>query len=280
MLHVKFCKKGIFLFSIILLALAACAEKGNEVGLSGLESFIVESDDLSNLVDAKNVGNLTEQRAERWIANYEERNAIAFIIAKDQLVDLALMRAMIKNSRNEIIIKNYFDKLTKHTTADAAVQKYYEAHIDEFTNKRAHAAHILISISPDADVNARAEQHKIALKVADELRRNSSFEEVAKQYSDDLETKNKGGDLGWIEAGKADADIVENVMSLNVDEIPQPFLTPRGYHVVKLLEPIEKNVIALDEVKEKIIYKIKYEEKLNELKRLKELAGKEVANLK
>ena len=279
MLHMIFFKCLISIFLII--ALTACTDDQGDEGLKGVNSFHIEAVDLpvsvnSNLPDDM----MNKRQADRRIAAYEERNAIAYVIVKDELIDMSTIRAEIKRSRNEIIIKNYFNKYVENATNDAAVQKYYDEHVDEFTIKRAHVAQILIRVTPDDDKNTQAELHKKALKIADELRRDGSFEDAVKQHSEDLKTRSKAGDLGWIETGKTNSAIMDSVMSLNMGEIPQPILSPQGYHIVKLLEPIERNVSSLDEVKQKILYKLKYEEKLSELKRLKELAKNEIGNLK
>lgn len=264
--------KNIFILSFITVLISCSDSKNTDISLNELNDFEVTQGDLVSMLKIKGFSGASGKRQERLKSAYIERNAIAAIVAKEALIDFPVVRFQIKRNRNEILIKNYFDQYLKEVTSPDAIQKYYDINIDEFTEKKVHLAHILIKLSPKTTVNQKAEAHKKAINIADEIRRGANFKKMAKKYSDDKNTKNNGGDLKWLQTGNIEQSILDVAISLKMEDIPTPILTSRGYHIIKLLEPTDKKVKSLEEVSEKIAYKLKYESKVKELNRLKGLA--------
>ena len=67
------------------------------------------------------------------------------------------------------------------------------------------------------------------------------FGSLAVEYSDDQTTRYRGGDLGWIPAGRSDARVDPVVMEAlfalpGTNTVSEPIQTSRGFWLVKLLE--------------------------------------------
>ena len=62
-----------------------------------------------------------------------------------------------------------------------------------------------------------------------------SFEEIAKESSNDRKSAQKGGELGWISSGGNVYPSFENAVFNLIanNEISKPFQTPNGWHIVK-----------------------------------------------
>jgi len=75
---------------------------------------------------------------------------------------------------------------------------------------------------------------KFALKIRDSIIMTGDFEKYAKLYSEDLATKNDGGDLSWIQKGKFFPELEKVGFSMLVGEISLPIETPLGFHIIKL----------------------------------------------
>lgn len=66
------------------------------------------------------------------------------------------------------------------------------------------------------------------------------FGKLAREFSDDLGSKNQGGDLGWFEQSRFGTVIGEQVAALADDELSQAFQTEQGsWHLIKRLEARE-----------------------------------------
>ncbi|HET7290472.1 MAG TPA: peptidylprolyl isomerase [Thermodesulfobacteriota bacterium] len=132
-------------------------------------------------------------------------------------------------------------------------------------------AHILISANtPDAE--------KKAEEVAEMAKSGKDFGELAKEYSEDKLSADKGGDLGYFKKGDLIETLEVAVDSTPVGGITGPVESPAGYHVIKVLErtgaeKAEKDdkdkdskkdsgkVMAIDEDTRKEITEILYKQK-------------------
>lgn len=75
-----------------------------------------------------------------------------------------------------------------------------------------------------------------AKKVKEELGQGKSFEELAKQYSEDTGSKEKGGDLGFFGAGKMVKEFEDSAYKLKKDEVSEPVKSQFGYHIIKVTD--------------------------------------------
>ncbi len=114
----------------------------------------------------------------------------------------------------------------------AAVEKYYAEHKDQFTEpERVHARHVLISTQKwsEEEARRRAETVRVRLKAGED------FAKVAREYSDDPGTRDRGGDLGWFERGRMVPEFEEAAFSLAVGQVSEPVRTAYGFHVIQVL---------------------------------------------
>ncbi len=101
-------------------------------------------------------------------------------------------------------------------------------------------------IATDDTINAeaKAQAESVVAKIkSGEL----SFEEAAKQYSDDT-TASSGGDLGYFGKGAMVPAFEDAAFALDVDQVSDLVQTQYGYHIIKLTEKIA----ATDDAPEQI----------------------------
>ncbi len=120
---------------------------------------------------------------------------------------------------------------------EAELMTRYEEQKDRYVvPEQRQASHILFEVASGAD----AEAQKLALAEAEsvlaEIRAGKDFAEAAKASSDDLGSKEQGGDLGWIEPGSSDPAFEEALFKLEAGAISEPVLGASGYHLIKLTE--------------------------------------------
>ncbi len=100
------------------------------------------------------------------------------------------------------------------------------------TSTQYHVRQILVKISPDESPGEA--QNKIDT-ISARLKAGEDFAKVATISSED-ESRNRGGDLGWISEGATLPQFESVVKSLKPGEISAPFQTPLGWHIVQLVE--------------------------------------------
>ncbi|MEH7457689.1 peptidylprolyl isomerase [Bacillus pseudomycoides] len=127
------------------------------------------------------------------------------------------------------------DTLKNSVRAQLATEKAIEQSITDKELKDNYkpeikASHILVK------------DEETAKKVKDELAQGKSFEDLAKEYSTDPGSKDKGGDLGYFGPGKMVPEFTDAAYKLKKDEVSDPVKTQYGYHIIKVtdIKPQEK----------------------------------------
>jgi peptidyl-prolyl cis-trans isomerase D len=113
-------------------------------------------------------------------------------------------------------------------------------------------SHILVEVASGAD----AEAQKVGLAKAEallaEIRGGKDFAEVAKTGSDDIGSKEQGGDLGWIERGTNDPAFEDALFALEAGQVSEPVLGSNGYHLIQLREVRAESRRPFEEVRDEI----------------------------
>lgn len=102
-----------------------------------------------------------------------------------------------------------------------------------------HARHILVRVN-DTQNDAAAKAKIDTLRAR--IEGGADFQAVAKESSEDANSRGQGGDLGWFPADAFGPDFGRQVTSLNDGGISQPFRTEAGWHVVQLVGRRETDV--------------------------------------
>ncbi len=76
----------------------------------------------------------------------------------------------------------------------------------------------------------------------------ASFEALAKQYSEDLRSREKGGDLNWFSRERLPEDFTGPVFALAPGQVSEPFQTALGWHIVEVLEREEERLLSYEEI--------------------------------
>jgi len=152
------------------------------------------------------------------------------------------------------------------TVTDEEITTYFNEHKDNFKEQeQVKARHVLARVeapaaapgTPNADANKKAleEAKKKAKKKIEEaqkkLKSGAKFEDVAKEFSDDV-TKNNGGDLGMFAKGRMVPAFEEVAFKMKPGETSGIVETTFGYHIIKVEDHKAARERPLEEVKESI----------------------------
>lgn len=181
---------------------------------------------------------------------------------KDPAIIERLRRLMANKYRQDVLAP----RLEKVQVTDEEVEKYYRAHQDEFTvGKKVRAAVIRISVPAGASDEKKAqltERAETARDAALQLKpATHSFGPVAVRYSDHQPTRYRGGDTGWMTAGKNDsrwpAEVNQAIFASTEPGQVSPVITiADGHYLIKLMETKASTLQPLAAVKEQIRHQL------------------------
>jgi peptidyl-prolyl cis-trans isomerase D len=135
---------------------------------------------------------------------------------------------------------------------EAQLQAEYQKNIRDYeVPSRVHVEHILFNTvgKPDAEV---AEIKKKAEDVLAQAKKGANFEELARKYSEDPGTKDKGGDLSWIVQGQTVPEFEKAAFSLPKGSISDLIKTQYGFHIIKIMDKEAAHTQPFEEVKAKL----------------------------
>jgi peptidyl-prolyl cis-trans isomerase D len=146
--------------------------------------------------------------------------------------------------------------IAEQKISEQQIAQYYQDNTALFTQPaRYHLAHILLKRTADANQANNTEQ-KLA-QLTSQLKKGDDFSALAKSFSDDVVTAQKGGDLGWVHLADLSPALQTAVAKMvQPGSVSQPFATPYGYEIIKLLDitPAKQQLLAqvTDNIKQRL----------------------------
>jgi len=145
--------------------------------------------------------------------------------------------------------KDYFKQVQ---ASSKEIDDYYQNNKEKFGQpKRVKVRHILIRAdAKDAEASAKAKQK--AESIQKEAVGGKDFSQLAKQYSEDPGTKDRGGEIGFITKGMVVPEFEQAAFSMKVGEVSPVIQTPYGFHILKVDEIQEARTEPLEKVKDQV----------------------------
>jgi len=135
------------------------------------------------------------------------------------------------------------------------IDQGYQDYLDQIgeTEER-KASHILIEVNDERnDDTAAALAQQLSVKAIS----GEDFSELAKKHSDDIGSKNVGGDLGYNTRGGFVTEFDDALFVMTEGQVSEPVKTEFGYHVIKLDAIRKPEVMSKDAKQVEIIAGIK-----------------------
>lgn len=168
----------------------------------------------------------------------------------------------------------------KVNITDADVKKFYDENPAKFEQpEMVRASHILIGTRDQATNSELSEEQKKAKhKLAEDVRKRAvageDFAKLAKEYTDDPGSKDKGGEYTF-PRGQMVPEFEAAAFSLGTNQISDIVTTQFGYHIIKLSEKIPAKKVELAKVSDDLKEGLKSQELQKQLPDYLEKAQKE-----
>jgi peptidyl-prolyl cis-trans isomerase C len=148
---------------------------------------------------------------------------------------------------NEIVDRRVYDRA--HAT-DGEVEEYWEKHKDDYRSSKTHHIYHI-------QVDGRA----LADSLYQELKKGEDFSAIASEHSEHFSSR-KGGDMDFYNPRILPEEVNRIVAGLAEGELSGVIQSPRGYHIVKLVETKQGELPSYDTVKQKIRVKIEHNRRM------------------
>lgn len=254
----------------VCLLVCACSKEQETEGdiLATINGQKITLQEFENFLRFKRIPNDDENLEKRIMEQYLDREALAAVIEQQKVLDSGLIEAELDEFKKEMIISRYFEKYLAEQVTDQAVASYYNSNAAEYEQRKARAGHILIRLNKNMSEEERQVKLTTAQEAFSKIKSGEDFSKIAEEYSEDKISAKKGGDLGWIKEGTIDQRFSKTVFALEEGSVSEPFETPFGFHIVKLIEKPQIVKQPLKAVAGDIRYQLRNKAKDTEMERL------------
>jgi len=179
---------------------------------------------------------------------------------RDQLLTNQLTQSEVRSRMKpptEADLKALFDKvlaeLQNKAPKDPAqsddlaeLSRYFSSQ----TGEKVRARHILIRVPKDAAFKDKSAALKKIQDIRQQIEKGADFEDMARKYSDDKPSAEKGGDLGVLSRGQTVPPFEKVAFELAVGKLSQPVETDFGYHLIQVEEKKASSKLRYEDAKE------------------------------
>jgi peptidyl-prolyl cis-trans isomerase D len=194
---------------------------------------------------------LTDRELQRAFALENEQRELRFVVlpagrfestaAVDDAQLQAWYAAHTDDYQSAESVKLQYGELTLASVAagvavdEAALTAWYGKNQTRYAQpERRRSRHVLIEVGTTADAAATEVALKKAQDVLAQAKAGKDFAALAKQYSDDAGSKDKGGDVGWTRKGQLLQAYDDALFAMQAGQISAVVKSDAGYHIIKL----------------------------------------------
>lgn len=156
----------------------------------------------------------------------------------------------------ELVMRDGKTLEEKAVVKDEDLKAYFEKNQDKFkTPDKYSARHILVSTTPGTGQDKGRTEAEAKARIAliqEELKKGRKLEDLAKDYSDDPGSKDRGGLYEDFDPAGMVAEFAEAVRTQELAKVGAPVKTKYGIHLVEVLKKTPAAVPAFDTVKEQV----------------------------
>jgi peptidylprolyl isomerase len=172
--------------------------------------------------------------------------------------------AMIQRARDNAIVESYLRSVSTPPASfptDAEMQSVYDTNKSAFLVPRQYQlAQIFVALAKDADKGAEDK----ARKKLDELEKKvkapgADFAAIAKAESEEHESAERGGEIGWLAEAQIRPEIRAQVVGLAKGAAAEPLKLDDGWHILKLMDTKASYARPLEEVHDALVQRMRAE---------------------
>ncbi len=145
-------------------------------------------------------------------------------------------------------VKAYFGKITAYLASgsteapkgmdddEADALRQAAGQVKALSAERVRVQRILVRLSPGAGANERKRALEAAQDIEKRLAAGGDFAAIAKKESEDPDSADRGGDIGYLVRGVAPEALEKAAFSMSVGQTSKPILTDAGFNIIRVTE--------------------------------------------
>jgi parvulin-like peptidyl-prolyl isomerase len=222
----------------------------------------LQQEALNELIDRKLIVDYFKQKGYQ-LPGYIIEDRIATVIREEHQGDRTAfsrklasfgytMERFRKEEMEKIIVASMRKQAVKvnPVISTERLRAFYHQHQSDFSSpEKIHLRMIILRSSERGTIE---EKTKFLQEVRERVKQGSKFEELARLYSEDADTAQKGGDWGWIEADTLNETLTKAAFALKPGKISPPVTVGSSVYLLCCEERQAKAVQTFEESRDTI----------------------------
>lgn len=189
-------------------------------------------------VDDREVEQVVDQEIQQIRSRFPSEAAFTAALAQSGMTLDEFRRARIEENRAQAVIQRFIQQRSGAAlpapVAEEEIREFFEAQRERLGTRPATVSFRQVVVRPAPSDSAKAAAKAEAEQVLEELRTGGDFEVLARRFSDDPGTRERGGDLGWFRQGQMVRPFEAVAFAMRPGMVSPIVETVFGYHIIKL----------------------------------------------
>ena len=253
-------------FNLIIFLYFICPSVFSEVLITVNSQTLNPSliDYISDELEAQG-RDVNEEMKKNIIDRLVELELLTHAATKEGITSDTKFLSKVELTYMEMAYTEYLKKYIKeHPISNEDIDLAYKNFTNQFNEHEYKGQHILVKTKNEAE------------SLIGKIEKGNDFSELAKNFSIDKASAEKGGDLDWFRLEDMVESFANEIKNLQINELSGAFQTQFGWHVFKLIDKKPLTPPELSEIKKRLEDDLKKRKLKNHIKELKQNA--EISN--
>ena len=212
----------------------------------GLASILEKKADIDFIkIDFKQLKNTIKNSLEDQVAYYNDNKEI---FLSDELRSFDYFALTADDYKNKVNIPDNY------------ASEYYESYLLKANaSEQKRIAHVMVNKSNYESV---ADAQEKIDNISSNIQSGSSFEKIVAEYSEDIVTKDNGGDLEFFDEEIFPAEFSNALAGLNVGDITSIIELEDSFHILKVTEVLKDKIRSFEDIEKEVVEELIFSESL------------------
>jgi parvulin-like peptidyl-prolyl isomerase len=212
----------------------------------GLASILEKKADIDFIkIDFKQLKNTIKNSLEDQVAYYNDNKEI---FLSDELRSFDYFALTADDYKNKVNIPDNY------------ASEYYESYLLKANaSEQKRIAHVMVDKSNYESV---ADAQEKIDNISSNIQSDSSFEKIVAEYSEDIVTKDNGGDLEFFDEEIFPAEFSNALVGLNEGDITSIIELEDSFHILKVTEVLKDKIRSFEDIEKEVIEELIFSESL------------------
>lgn len=194
--------------------------------------------DAGITVDDNDVAPQVDQQINEVRQRFGSETALTAALAESGLTLDQYRATLLEQARSAALTQRFFQQRlasgARPAVTEAEIASFFQSQSASLGQRPATASFEQVIIKPEPSAEARAATRKTAEDVLQQLNTGADFAVLARRFSDDKASGERGGELGWFRRGQMVRPFEQVAYALRPGQTSGIVETEFGFHIIRL----------------------------------------------